>query len=325
MNPGPQQDTIDVGTSPWVDLVFHTLARIPVSRRDASRLYGDEYESWVRANMPETANAHLATLPADASLLAKLYDGSDQAFGLHAFATMYTDIPTFMSQVSVSLEEAELGIGGRKVADRLSETLSPELLELFRIAVWGEVQAGYRELRDGVVQGLYDRYLASLSAGLTALAPRLPGLSSVQWLCCHPLRRAGRVLRWPEDDSVTILVGCADPGLGVPQWAPVLQACHEYLVHRVVHAARGVGQGTLATRRGAKGYGRHMALETVALALGASVMRDSDLEAEHEQWLLHLFPGGRESMDPVRSDLRGVFEELQAEFSRTPQSGPAHI
>lgn len=286
MSSEPRQP-IQLTTSAWFDLVYHTLALLPTRASDASRLHDDGYVAWTQAHLPAELRA-LRTLPEDAPRLAALADAAPQAYVLQSFVHLHHDVPHFLATAALPFAEVPWPDRAQQALARLvSQAVPLELIELLRIALWAEVRGGYPHLRERVLLPDLDARLQTLRQGLDLAAPSLPGLDAVRWVACHPLRRAGRLL----DDgkaAPTIAIGLPDAELDVAPLAPVLQGCHEFvlsLVNRHLGPLPGANP-----RAGTPGHALHVQRETLALCAGARLLDVPKLRAAQGHWLARIYP-----------------------------------
>lgn len=283
---------------PWLDLVHHTLAHLPVAAHDASSLYCERYISWAEARLPRPADPR-RTLPEDAERLAALYDATPGAHRLQGFAALHEDLEAFVRSARYRL--SDLRWPDEKDAERasaLTDELGPTLVELFRIALWGEIQAGYVTLHD-TYRSVYRTAATSLSEELTRLQARLAHLDDVDWRLSHPLGHAGRLAWDPKTERRRIIVGVTDPALRVPSWAPLVQGVHEYLLSEV-HAELPPGdvEPPRDTRQDRPGWSGFFAPELLALCLDARVHRSGATVGPLRQWLARFYPAGEVDLAP---------------------------
>ncbi len=287
-------------SDPWIALVHHCLAYLPVSCEDASSLYNEDYIRWAEAGLPRPADAR-RTLTQDAERLAALYDATPGAHLLQGFASLHGDVDDFLRTTRFALEDN--GWPDHAVAEgvrALARSLGSELVELFRIALWGETHAGYLALHDTLRPQLRSA-AATLAESLTRLQPRLPNLGDVEWMLCPPLGRAGR-LSWSRPHGQrSILVGAAVPELGVPVWAPLLQGVHEYLlseVHASVDTTHRDDAPVSDTRPGRPGWSHFFVPELITLCLDCRVHGRGFTAAPLRQWLTRFYPDGEADLAP---------------------------
>ena len=310
----PPNAGIRLTSSAWCDLVYHTLSLLPTQARDASRLYDAAYVAWTEARWPDDLRAQ-RTLPDDAPLLASMIDAAPLAHALQGFVHLHADLPAFLA--TAPLPFAEIPWPDRQSQQRaaaLTRSVPLALIELLRVALWAEERGGYLQLRERFLLAELQAGHDAVVGGLSLAAPWLPGLQQVQWVACHPLRRAGRLL----GGAPLIAIGVPSAALEVPVLWPVLQGCHEFALWRVLRAARTAEAGN--PRAGTPGHAQHVAHETMALCLGARLLQAPELRAAHEQWLAQLFPR-RPSADlrdwlasgaALLPEQRGRFEALVA-------------
>jgi len=188
----------------------------------------------------------------------------------------------------------------RLVDDIRSDTQAP-LAELFRTAVWGELECGYETFWRNTVSPRARSYSKVFAAQLSNIADELPGLCEPAWMLSPPLRTHGRVLHLTEARP-TIIVGTVDEELGVARMHPVIQGCHEYFVWRIQHTAASE-QSTAPNRDGYAGF---IAVENAALTAAARFFGQSQWEQPHLTWLGGLFPNAR-PIEMARRFVRGEF------------------
>lgn len=271
-------------TSSWTDLVYHLLACLPVGAGDASNLYDSAYRRWAEAAFASPER----TLAEDAAALALLYRQNLEAHLLHAFVLLYDDERLFLERVRRRFGELDWPDEERRVlARQLERRLSPELIELFRIALWCEARAGYLQLRDAELEACYRRAIPALQEEVGRLAERVPGLSRVDWIVSHPLRRHGRLLQ--RAGAPLIVTGIATPDLGVSCAAVLLQGLHEFVLCQV-QALTPAGRSS--PRRDAPHFAGYLAAELTTLTLTARLLAGTADEAAYREWLAALFPKG---------------------------------
>lgn len=164
--------------------------------------------------------------------------------------------------------------GKKQMADFLIEHIPVELLGLFRIALWSEAKAGYRELHREHIVPLYQKQIPVLENEFSTIVHEVKGLADARFKVSHPLRRFGRLL-WPGKEPL-IFIGLPDSELDVPVWAPVMQGCHEYVLSKVINLPGGfMGTERLhSTRASSEGYFYHMAPEIMALSIEARLFKE---------------------------------------------------
>jgi hypothetical protein len=292
--------------SSWYDLVFHVLANLPVARGDASRLYDPRYVQWVNRKFPPTTPEE-RTLPADSSLIAALYDRAEKAFHLNNFPLLFNDFEEFNATMDQTFDKISWGDSQKsQMAGFFMKNLPPELVELFRIALWSEANAGYWELHREHIIPLYKKQIPGLEHELSTIAEKVRGLANVRFMVSHPLRRSGRLL-WPGNEKEPLVViGLPDNELDVPVWAPVIQGCHEYVLSKVLNTA--VTSASHTTRPNSQGYFYHMAPEITALSIEARLFK-----GDYRDWFCQWIKG---CLPPTCKALAGV---LPWEVKNIPQ------
>jgi hypothetical protein len=274
--------------SAWVDLVFHGLAHLPVDDRDASRLHDPGYVAWAAERLTGSAR----TLPLDAVRLAGIYDGTAEAPLLQALAVLHEDPAELVTTASRPFAELQWRDEAHAaLAGRLAAALPEALTDLFRIALWGEVKAGYLELRERELVPQYAPAAAAFAAEMARLGARCAWLASRSYCLSHPLLAAGRGFQRPGEPEALVVVGLEDERFGVPPGAPVVQAVHEAMVD-LAQAQRPADDGRAGCRADRPGFAEHLGPEVVALCLGARLLARDPLARAHEEWLARLVPGG---------------------------------
>jgi hypothetical protein len=261
--------------SSWYDLVFHVLASLPIDPGDAGRLYDPTYIHWVNRRFPPTAPGQ-RTLLSDAPLITGLYNKTGKAFHLNRFPLLFNGIDDFNGTIESRFEQISWGDPGKKqMADFLIEYIPVELLELFRIALWSEAKAGYREMHREHIVPRYEKQIPVMENEFSTIVNEVKGLADAHFKVSHPLRRFGRLL-WPGKEPL-IIIGLADSELDVPDWAPVMQGCHEYVLSKVINLPGAfTGTGALhSTRAGSEGYFYHLAPEIMALSIEARLFKET--------------------------------------------------
>jgi len=283
-------------TSPWIDLVFHTLSFLPVDPTDASSLYDERYVDWANAHLPAPDDAR-RTLVADAEHIAAVYDATRGAHRLHGYVRLHRDLDDFLHTAARELSQLSWPDASTTAEAQALQSEVPEvLLELFRIALWGEVQAGYPALRERQLESAYTHATGTFAEALAALTG-LPEVHQVDWWLSHPLRRAGRLLQSGGDARPQIVVGIPDEALDVPIWAPLIQGVHELLLSRVC-ALMPDGDEDRGTRAGQEGWAAFFGPELVALCWGARLLRRGVTAATFPEWLRTYYPQGVEDLLP---------------------------
>lgn len=283
---------------PWLDLVHHTLAYLPVTPQDASSLHSERYMDWAEAKLPRAQDPR-RTLPEDAERLAALYDATPGAHRLGSFAGLHRDLEAFLHSARFALSEPGWPDEQERAQVRaLADELDSDLVELFRIALWGEAQAGYVTLHKTL--GSQVRAAASsLSEELRRLQTNRLCLGDADWRLSHPLGRSGRLVWDPQTQARRIIVGVVDPALGVPAWAPLLQGVHELLLSEVQLAIdHGVQEPSRDTRCDRSGWGGFFESELMALCLDCRVHRNQATAAPLRQWLARFYPAGEADLAP---------------------------
>jgi len=307
-------DLANFTTSSWFDLVYHTLSLLPTRCQDASRLYDARYVAWIEARMPRELRAE-RTLPKDAPLLAALIDAAPDAHALHGFVHLHADVDAFLATAALPFADVPWPNRQQQLhAAALAKAMPQDLIELFRIALWAEVRGGYLQLRERFLLPNLLARLQPVQEGLAWAAPSLPGLLTVRWIACQPLRRAGRLLS--QGPAPAIAIGVPDADLDVPPLAAVLQGCHEFVLS-LVHQQLGPTPGA-NPRTGTAGHALHVERETLTLCLCARLLQGPEFQAAQLHWLARLFarrPAGhvREwlaSGAALPVELRAVYEEL---------------
>jgi hypothetical protein len=279
---------VHVTHSAWVDLVIHGLAHLPIDPRDASGLHDQRYVEWAAARLRGAER----TLPVDAARLAALYDGARDAHLLHALAVLGDDTADLARTASRPFSELTWPDAGRaRLAAQLRARLPEPLVDLFRIALWGEVRAGYLEVREREIGPRYVEAAATFAVEMARLSGRCSCFARSSYCLSHPLRAAGRVFRRPGADEPLVVVGIGDRELGITRRAPVVQAVHETMV-TLVQEQLPREAAVVDCRPDRDGYSAHLGPEVVALGLGARLLARDELALEHEAWLGRLFPGG---------------------------------
>lgn len=274
--------------SAWMDLVFHGLAHLPVDGRDASGLYDAGYVEWAASRL----SAAERTLPSDAGGLADLYDRTPAAHVLQTLAILDEDATRLGQTAAQTFAALAWDDDGRAgLARQVAAALPEALLDLFRIALWGEVRAGYLEVREREVVPRYAEAAGAFAATMARLGVRCAALARPTYCLSHPLRAAGRAFHPPGAAEPLIVVGLDDDAPGVPPGAPVVQAVHEAMV-TLVQAERPRETGTAECRADRSGFAAHLGPEVVALCLGARLLSRGDLAPAHGAWLARLYPGG---------------------------------
>jgi hypothetical protein len=278
---------VHVTTSAWVDLVFHGLAHLPVDGRDASGLYDGGYVAWAAARL-----AGERTLPLDAAKLAELYDRTPAAPLLHALAVLDEDPARLERTAAQAFATLAWAAAGRaRLARQLVDALPEALIDLFRIALWGEVRAGYLDLREREVVPRYAERAAPFAATMARLGMRCAALVRPTYCLSHPLRGAGRAFHVPGAAGPIVIVGIEDAALGVEPGAPVVQAVHEVMVGLTQDEAPR-DAGPAGCRADRAGFAAHLGPEVVALCLGARLLSRGEVARAHEEWLARLYPDG---------------------------------
>jgi hypothetical protein len=286
----PSRNEFHIRISPWYDLVYHALSHLPLTTRDASSLFDPAYVSWSDAWFgSHSAGDHRVprTLPRDAPLLAAMYADSKQGSLLHAWPLLYDGIDEFRAQVRTDFDKLEWDSADRaQLAGAMIANCHAALPELFRTALWSELQHGYEAFWSGNAVPRVSPYRERFAKQLDAVADRLPELADVEWLLCHPLRVHGRLLRTGRP---IIAVGVADRQFGVDESAPVMQGCHEYFVWTVQRASPSAT--AWSSCRNGEGYSEFRRVENAALARGARCFLGSPHEVAYLTWLGRVAPG----------------------------------
>jgi len=282
---------LDLRIDPWYDLVYHVLTHLPVDPRDASALYDEAYLRWSERQFAEhtgLAAGPPRTLVADAPLIASLYDASEQGFLLHAWPLLYDGVEQFLEAMGADFGQLTWpDEDRRRLAAAIGSATHPALADLFRTALWSELTAGYETIWRDRVLPRSQQYAGFFGEELHRLAEDLPGLGEPRWVLSHPLRAHGRL--FPRAGGRPIIaVGVADAELGVAEFLPVIQGCHEYFLVRIQSRVPDAGPWT--TLAGRRGYGAFWEPESAALALGARFFTGTRWEAAHRTWLRRLFP-----------------------------------
>jgi hypothetical protein len=289
---------VSPNADPWGDLIHHTLAHLPVAPHDASSLYREQYVRWAESRLPRPADPR-RTLRQDADRLAALYDASPGAHGLQGFATLHRDLDAFGRTARFDFLSIpwDLAADAERAAT-LTRGLDPTLVELFRIALWGEIHAGYVTLHE-TLRPQYQATAAHLTEGLARLQARLPHLGDVDWRLSHPLGHAGRLV-WEPDTAVRrITVGIPDPALQVPSWAPFVQGVHEFLLSEVHTALLPDGStGPRDTRPDRPGWSGFFGPELLTLCLDARVLGTGPHADPLRRWLARYYPNREADLTP---------------------------
>jgi len=275
---------------PWFDLVFHGLAHLDVPASDASRLFDGRYTTWVRDRWLRSGGVEVGgrTLPQDAPLMTDLYTQSGKGYLLNLFPLLWDGVDPFREQAATSLGEIVWpDERRRRIAETLRTHLGDELTELFRIALWSELNCGFEAFWRGASESPAHAFAEPFAREIERLAGVLPKLAEARFVLCHPLRHHGRLL-FDAAGKPIIAVGVADPELDVPAMHPVVQACHEHFVW-----TSGVPGNTddFATVPGLCGYEAFAAVEHDALRRGALFSAQSPWREAYVQWLAVTCPG----------------------------------
>ncbi len=261
-----------VRDSAWLDLCWHGLALLPLPPGDAASLYDERYIAWTNKHLrPEPR-----TLPADAPTLAAWLATAPRGHFLHALPQLHTSVDEFAEQASLPFAQVKYtDPQHQQLAVALQRHLPLELIEVFRAGLWGELRAGYLELRDQ-----YGQQPHELEEDLMMLAGQFPAVAQVDWLASHPLRHHGRLLR--GQGRPQIAVGMASDELQVPRFAPLLQGWHELVLLHVLNRRDASGADP---RAGQPGHTAHQQVERLALTLGARLLQVPELGSAQQDWL----------------------------------------
>jgi len=263
--------------SPWLDLCWHGLAQLPLPAGDAASLHDPVYIAWCDQHL----RAELRTLPSDAAQLAAWVGQAKHGHWLQLWPALHKSVEDFADQAGRPFREVCWQDAQRQqLAIALQRALPTALIEVFRAGLWGELRAGYLELREHqVLERLAGERLA-IAQDLAVLGRHVAAVHRVDWLVCHPLRRHGRLLRGP---TPTIAIGLPDPVLDVPRYAPILQGWHELVLLHVHRLGADVGPGD--PRAGRPGHATHQRVERLALTLGARLLDVPELLEPQRRWL----------------------------------------
>jgi hypothetical protein len=277
---------LQIDTDPFFDLVAHTFSYLPLG--DNSNLFCPEYIQWANSFL---SSHPLRTLTQDAELLSSLYKQNPGAYHLQFFSFFYDDLASFEGTLSSEPPENEL------------QHLPNELTELFRIALWGEIKAGYFRLREEQVLPVVADGFRLFAEALMPLCERWPGLAQVRWRLSHPLRSAGRL--WPEKNL--IVVGL--PGVfGVETREVVMQGCHEYFLSEVQRfAPDGIASAERALFDDPSFYGA----EITALSIGAICWRGTEFEDLFASFIQDISLDGLINGALIPSRWAACFEQVQ--------------
>lgn len=278
-----------IETSCWTDLVYHVFTGIPLRRDDASGLHDPAYAAWATARLPH-AEVDTRTLPTDGTLLAQLLSGAPGAAALQAFPHLHESCDAFRATMGRRFSEIRWPSQRQAVADQISARVPTTVLELFRVAVWGELQAGFCDFWERTLAPLEQAAMPAMTMAWHEIAMALPTAARGQLLISYPLRRHGRLLRrWP---SPLIAVGSphTNHGAVLALESVIAQACHEFLLAAVLCAlpARPPGDTIVDS----DGFAAHAAPELLALSLGATCYRRHSLPRAWPDWIHALLPGG---------------------------------
>lgn len=288
---------------PWLDLCYHVLAHLPLPSRDHSCLYSAAYVAWYqKAHARLAPSATPRTLPEDAPLIASLYSACPQALRLQSMVLLHPTIEGFRDSAALPFHALPTSSPLHRALSQLPEAL----IELFRVALFTELESGFLTVHHNTVAPLHTRAKQGLEALLDEGARVVPELRNAQWRFCHPLLHSGRLFRRSSAPDL-IHVGLPDPELDVPDWAPVLQGCHECLVARAQRRLQH-HRAPLSTRPGSEGYDHFLAPELEALSTGAQRLglTRGPWQAPYRRWLSRLFPDGAAQvyrMLPWREDV----------------------
>lgn len=272
----------------WYDVVYHVLSHLRVAAADASCLYDEEYVRWSDRHFADRGASR--TLPADAALMASLYDASKRGSLLHAWPTLWEDARAFLGDIRTDFDRLTWPRADRRrLADEIRADTRAPLAELFRTAVWGELTGGYEAVWEDIVAPRSRGYVDVFGGQLRSLSGALPGLREATWILSLPLRTHGRVVQ--AGGAAAIAVGVADAQLGVTETHPVIQGCHEYFVWRVqCGASLPARRERWSTVPETAGYADFAAVENAALTVGARFFRGGQWERAYRTWLHGLFP-----------------------------------
>ncbi len=263
--------------SAWQDLCWHTLAQLPLPAHDAASLYDPAYIAWCDKYLL----ADRRTLAVDAGQLASWVAHAPHGHYLQLWPALHDSVEDFSNQASRPFREVRWPDAARQhLARALLRALPEGLIEVFRAGLWGELRAGYLDLRERQVRSRLAGQWHAIASDLTGLGAHVPAARPVTWSIHHPLRRHGRLLREP---TLRIAIGLPDPELGVPRYAPILQGWHELVLLQVQRAAP---PGEAADpRAGRPGHAAHQRVERLALTLGARLLAVPEWTEPQEAWL----------------------------------------
>ena len=287
---------LQLETNELFDLVIHACSFLP--SEDNASLYSLDYISWAQALLQEHP---LRTLPQDATLIARLYQQTPRAYTLQFLSFLYEDESVSTLQPLNLFNEQ---VFHAPLGQELS-ALPEELLELFRIALYGEVQAGYLALRDAQLNALLPEASRLFSEALSPLCQRWPGLRAVRWRLSHPLRGAGRL--WYRPKQRLIAVGL--PGsFGLEARQIVFQGCHEYFLAEVSRFAPELREVERASFEDPAFYGA----EITALSVGALCWRGTTFDDLFDAFVYEVAsPGELASGALVPAEWRDCFLRAQ--------------
>jgi hypothetical protein len=277
----------------WYDVVYHVLSCLPIDHRDASRLYEPSYTQWVSRHFP-TESQSQRTLPTDLQIIATLYNQGERSFQLHSFPLLFDSFQSFNDSIGSTFDSISRdSFNEEQLAGVLAKSISPELMELFRIAIWTEACSGYSLLHQEHITPLYKEQIPALEAEFSSLSDGIPGLADTRFMVSHPLRRFGRLLQTDNNGAnhssssggPLIVIGLPNRALEIPLWAPVIQGCHEYVLSKVLNipisAPSDLAGTGHSTRSDSAGYYIHMAPEMMALSIEARLFNSIESYRSH--------------------------------------------
>ena len=290
----PKESVFEISWSLWSDLVFHVLSHLPISPKDASRLYRREYVEWSEKSFSDYTKESPRLLKQDAPLIAALYDSSPKAYFLNGFSAFHNSCDDFLK--SISLPFAKIKWTTNYLARRAAHLVSqiPEnLLEMFRIALWDELRSGYDEIHNREIIPLYKARKTQIFLMLSELSRFITGLDQVQWQISYPLGPYGRLF-WIPPATKKIAIGLPSPPvtksdtqLPLSSWMPMFQGCHEFVLSFVLAK---LPRKPTSTRTDSSEYQGHLEPERLALSVDAGLFYKTDLAGHFQCWLSQFYP-----------------------------------
>ncbi len=267
-------------TSDLAELVFHGLAFVPIAEdappgAQAASLFNPCYGRWFSER---AGRETVRWFEDDAALLARLLEEEVAAQGISCLALLHPTIDGLLHTAEKPLLELAASQVHHVGALSLLRSLHSPAIEIFR----ADIALAARAFRSAFGEHVRPR-LERLAQHVERRAARLHGLPA--WLdlsACElslALGNCGRALA----DRVIV-------GVGVPDLDD--EAASEQAVRLIVHEQAVQRATRFLESRGRTGA--WAAVEPLALAIEARIVRGTEIEKSHLEWLFSLSRAGLE-------------------------------